>query len=349
MKKASSSLFVLVLFAAMVSQVNAQTQQGQQGGGAQGSFDPNYGSQGSAQGGHGQQGSAQGGHGQQGSAQGGHGQQGSAQGGYSQQGSAQGGYAQGGYGQQGSAQGGYGQGGYAGGYSQSRVISQRVSQQLRMREVRRVSEILRLSMGESIQLEASSITISAAALRNQAILEISSRGRLISSQIIRRQLDSVTILLPAMSRLDDLEISASDDLMLDTITVLVEESRGHRQDMQPMSGQLIKLDVRQDIRMSGSIDLKQLVQQQLGLTLEGAQIERIGIEAQVLRGRSASVQVEMNYRMQGQIKMISDAQRMTPILLNSLEDVRGSLRLQIRGDLVITQIVIRVGQVRRLW
>jgi hypothetical protein len=204
-------------------------------------------------------------------------------------------------------------------------------------------------MSESMELEASSITISASALRNQALISVSSRGRLISSQLIRRQLDTVTILLPLGSRLDDLELSASDDLILDTITVLAEESRGHQQEMQPMSGQMLKLFISQDIRGAGEIHLKQLVKQQLGLSLEGVQIERIAVQGIVMRGRSASVQVEMNNRLVGPVKMISEAQRITPIPLNSFEEVRGSLRLLVRGDVVITEIAIRVGQVRRIW
>ena len=92
MNKASSSLFVLVLFAALATQVNAQSRGGHHGSG------------------------------------------------------------QGGYGQQGPAQ----------------VITQRISQSLRMREVRRVSELLRLSMSESMELNANSITLFASSLRNPA-------------------------------------------------------------------------------------------------------------------------------------------------------------------------------------
>ena len=313
MNKASSSLFVLVLFAALATQANAQSREGRHGSG-------------------------QGGYGQQGSAQGGYGQQGSAQGGYGQQGSAQGGY-----GQQGSAQGGYGQPGPA------QVITQRISQSLRMREVRRVSELLRLSMSESMELNANSITLFASSLRNPAMIQISSRGRMISNQIIQRQLSSVTILLPAQSRLDDLEISASDDILIDTITVLAESSRVRRQDMPAMSGQLIKLDLRQDVRMSAEINLKQLVQQQLGISLEGAQIERVAVQGQVLRGRSATVQVGMNNRIISEVKTISEFQGVTPLPLGTMEEVRGDLTLLVRGDVFLSQIIIRVGQVRRSW
>ena len=293
MNKASSSLFVLVLFAALASQANAQIRDGHHG-------------------------SAQGGYGQQGSAQGGWGQQGSAQGGYGQQ-------------------------------APSQVITQRISQSLRMREVRRVSELLRLSMSESMDLNANSITLFASSLRNPAMIQISSRGRMISNQIIQRQLSSVTILLPAQSRLDDLEISASDDMLIDTITVLAESSRVRRQDMSAMSGQLIKLDLRQDVRMSAEINLKQLVQQQLGISLEGAQIERIAVQGQVLRGRSATVQVGMNNRIISEVKTISELQGVTPLPLGTMEEVQGDLTLLVRGDVFVSQIIIRVGQVRRSW
>ena len=371
MKKASSSLFLLVLFAAVATQVNAQTPHGQQGGGTQGTFDPNWGQQGSAQGGYGQQGSGQGGYGQQGSGQGGYGQQGSAQGGYGQQGSGQGGYgqqgsSQGGYTQggyqggytqggyqggytQGGYQGGYTQGGYQGGYSQPQVITERISQQLRMREVRRISELLRLTMSESMDLEATSITLVASAFRNQAQIDISSRGRLISTQIVRRQLGTISFFLPTKVRLDDLEISASDDVLLDTMSVLAERSYRQPQGIQAVSGQMLHLEVRQDIRIGGEIHLKQLVQQQLGITLDGAQIERIAVQGIVTWGRSATVQVEMNNRLVGPIKTLSASQGVTPIPLNSYEEVRGSLKLLVRGDVSITQIHIRVGQVRRTW
>ena len=236
-------------------------------------------------------------------------------------------------------------------YAQSdQVISQRISQSLRMREVRRISELLRLSMSESMDLQASSLTILAQSLRGPAMIVISSRGRLISSQSVRRQLSEVTMLIPPMTSLDELELSVSDDVIIDTVSALVRSSRsqgpGPGRQMQPMSGQMLRLDVRQDIRYSGEIHLKQLVKQQLGLNLEGVQIERIAVEAQVMRGFSASVQVELNGRLVGPVKTINTSQIVTPIPLNSIEEVRGSLRLLVRGDVVINQVHIRIGQVR---
>ena len=289
MKKASS-LFVLIFFAIMISQVNAQV-------------GPRH-----------QEGHDHGQHGQGGS---------------------------------------YGQGGY----SQDQVLSERVNLPMRMRESRRLSELLRLSMSESRDLEVISITLLASAMRGQTQIDILSRGRPVGApQVIRRQFSELTLLLPSQTKIEDLEIMTSDDITLDTITAQVRNSYnplplpgpGPSRDMQPMSGQLIRLDVREDIRYSGEIRLKQLVSQQLGLSLEGAQIERIAVQGMVMRGMSASVQVEMNNRIVSPAKIISMSQGMTPIPLNSLEEVRNSLSLVVQGDVVITQINIRLGQVRQI-
>lgn len=234
---------------------------------------------------------------------------------------------------------------------QGRVISQRVLQSVRGFERVRISELLRLSMSESRDLEVSSLIIVSQSSRTQASLEVLSLGRSVQApQIIRRQLSEMRLQLPARTLLDDLEISVSDDAIIESISVEVKSSYNplpqQPREMQPMSGQMLELSVRQDIRGAGEIGLKQLVKQQLGLSLEGSQIERIVLQGQVLRGVSASVQVELNNRPVGPVKMISQATRQTPIPLNSIEEVRGALRLIVRGDVIITSIMIRVGLVR---
>jgi hypothetical protein len=118
--------------------------------------------------------------------------------------------------------------------------------------------------------------------------------------------------------------------------------------MQPMSGQMLRLDLREEIRYSGVIDLKRIIEQQLGITLVGAQIERIAVQGMVLRGIGASVQVAMNNHSVGPIKTLSPSQGVTPIPLNTFEEVQSSLVLVVQGDVVISQVNIRVGQVRIL-
>ena len=70
------------------------------------------------------------------------------------------------------------------------------------------------------------------------------------------------------------------------------------------------------------------------------------VEAQpLLRGRSATVQVELNGRLVGPMKVISPSQTRTPLPINSFEEIR-TLRLVVNGEARITDIGIRIGQVR---
>lgn len=359
----ASSLFVLILLGSLVADAVAQTNPprggqhsgGQQSGQGSGSYNPNYPVPGQQGGNYqaGMQGGGQQGGQQQGGYQGGQ-QQGGYQGGQ-QQGGYQGGQQQGGYQggqQQGGYQGGQQQGGYQGGYNpqqpqnpygQGRIISQQLLQSLRSYETLRLSDALRLSMNESRDLEVLSITLTAQALRNQATVDVLSRGRsVVVPQLLRRQMSQLRLQLPTLSRLDDLEIIASDEVILDNIQVEVRSSIP--QVVRPMSGQLLTIQVPQVIRNS-EVPVKQLVKQQLGLTLDGVVIEKMAIVAQAVRG-AASVQLEMNGRIMSEVKSVSTVARAMPLLMNSGIAADGNLRVIVRGEVMIREISIRVGQVR---
>jgi hypothetical protein len=154
----------------------------------------------------------------------------------------------------------------------------------------------------------------------------------------------------------DLEISSLDDIFVESISAQIIRPRGQggwgqQREQQPLPQQMLSLRVDQDIRFSGQIDLKELVRQQLGLTLEGSEIERVIVRAQpsVMRGRVSgpipSCQVELNNRLVGPMKPISGSQMQTPLQVNSIEELR-SLRLIVNGDAFISDISIRIGQVR---
>jgi hypothetical protein len=233
---------------------------------------------------------------------------------------------------------------------QSQIISERIMQMVRMHERLRVSELLRLSPGEEHLLQARSLTLLASSPRGPVQVDILSLGRSTGApQIVRRQQSEVRVQLPLGTQIADLEISVSDDLMLDTITAEVESSYSPGpipgQQVQPFPGQMLKLDVRRDVRGAADISLEQIAQQQLGLTLEGSQIERVVLLGSVVRGYSATAQVLMDGRLVGPIKSIG-TQLTTPIPLRSFEEVRRDLRLIIRGDVIIQQINIVVGNVR---
>lgn len=239
-------------------------------------------------------------------------------------------------------------------HGQSEIISERVLQQLGSYERLRLVDILRLSPSETRDLEVVSLTVLAKGIRGQATLDVLERDRSVAvPQLIRKQITEVRIPLSAMTKVEELELAASDEMLIDTVTLEVRSRYGQGgggwgqplPEPQVMSGQSVKLPLNQQIRVSGELPLRQLVKQQLGLSLEGAQIERIAIQATLLRGASASVSVEMNQRVIA-IKAISGANRATPILLNTIEDVRSNLRLIVRGDVVIHQVMIKVGHVR---
>jgi hypothetical protein len=236
-------------------------------------------------------------------------------------------------------------------YSPAQVISQSINQIFAMGESRRVAELLRLSMSESRGLTAISLTMTASA-RGQAMVEILNRGRPQSQpQIIRGRMNQVSFPLPAGTNLEDLELRVQSEVMVDSLSAEVQSTYNpapapRPRLMQPMSGQMLRLELRQEIRYGGEIPLKRLVEEQLAITLEGAQIERVAVQGMVTRGMAASVQVEMNNRLVSPVKSISPAQGITPLPINSFEEVQSSLKLLVSGDVVITQINIRVGQVR---
>ena len=234
---------------------------------------------------------------------------------------------------------------------QGQILSQRVLQTIRMFEGVRISELLRPSQSDG-DLEARSLTLLASSIRGQAQLDVlNSFGQSLGSGILRKQQSEIRIQLPAHTRLSELEISASEDILLDTVTAEVESSYSPlpfpgQQEMQPAPQSMLRLSVHQDIRSLGEIHLKQLVKQQLGLTLAGAEIERVVVVGStLLYGRSASVQVELNNRLAGPAKYLSSAQKNIPLQVNSREEIR-SLQLIVRGEARIEMVHIRIGQVR---
>jgi hypothetical protein len=141
----------------------------------------------------------------------------------------------------------------------------------------------------------------------------------------------------------------------------VPPQRDHRRDdhrplppapreRQVLAYSLITIQVNQMIRQSGVIPLKALVKQQYGLTLEGAQIDRVVVLGSSLGRFShpASVQVLLNGYSVGPEKYLDGRNLRTPLRVQSYEEVQGTLQLQVRGDARIDQINIRVGSVRPL-
>lgn len=232
---------------------------------------------------------------------------------------------------------------------QSEIMSEQVNTSMRSYERLRLSDLLRLSWQQQAGLEIRSLRILAQSLTpGQALLEVSQRGRILGSQSLRRQMSEASFILPHGTTLEGLELSSTSELYLSSITAEVERSRfpggGFEQQVSPHS--LVTLQVHQSVRGFANISLDQLLRQQQGLTLEGAEIERVIVEGQPLGyGRAASVQVELNRRPVGEIKYLSLQQRQLPLQVHSMEEAR-TLGLIVNGDAQIFEVRIRVGQVR---
>lgn len=233
--------------------------------------------------------------------------------------------------------------------SQSQIIQEQANMVLRSLDRLRLSDLLRLQRHQE-QLEILSLRIQAQSMAQvQSQLEVRAMGRVLSSQIVRRQMQDVSIALPAGTLASSVELAASGDTYVSTIIAEVREQRipgpGPGQVMQVSANSLVTLKLQQSVRGYAQISLDQLVRSQLGLSLEGASLERVVVQGQPLgMGRAASVQVELNNRPTGDVKYLGQ-QAQTPIQIQTMEEVR-SLSLIVSGDALISEVRIRVGQVR---
>ena len=242
-----------------------------------------------------------------------------------------------------------------------RIIHEHVGQNLRMYERLRLSDLLRLSLQEQRNLELISLSVEAQSLRNgPSQLTLSQHGRSIISETIRKKKQQVRLQIPASTKIDGLELSTSDEIFLES--VIAEVGQIHmptpwpQPQPQPQPGPeripqvsphaFITLQIHRQIRGHAQLPLRKMVKEQLGLSLAGAEIERVVVQGQPLMyGRHASVQVELNNRLVGQAKFLSPAQDRLPLQVNTSEEVR-TLQLVVNGDALIETIAIRVGTVR---
>lgn len=230
-----------------------------------------------------------------------------------------------------------------------RIIQERVAQHLRSYQRMRVVNLLRLNHQE-MNLEVRSLSLMAETLINApADLQVLHLGRPIATDKVRKNLKEVKVILPPMVRISELELSATADIYIDSATLEVERRGQHRPfpeyDPQVQPNQMITLQVNQHVRGRTELHLKQMVKQQLGLSLAGAEIERVIVQADPMGSRAASVQVELNNRLVGPLKFIDRSVERMPLPIVSSEEVR-SLQLIVNGDAYVQTVGIRVGRVR---
>jgi predicted DNA-binding protein (UPF0251 family) len=236
---------------------------------------------------------------------------------------------------------------------QNEIIQEQVNLSLRTFERLRLSDLLRLSWQDT-GLELISLRVMAQSLvHGPSQLEISARGRVLATQVIRRQLQEVTVTVPPSTFIEELELSTGGEIYISSLTAEVRRNnqrpgpgQGNGWEAQVSPQSALSVQVNQTVRGFAEIDLARLVKEQMGLTLEGAEIERVVVMGQPgMYGRSASVQVALNRRPVSDIKYLSAQERQVPLRINSLEEAR-SLALLVNGDAQIFEVRIRIGQVR---
>jgi hypothetical protein len=233
------------------------------------------------------------------------------------------------------------------------VLTQPLRTSLLPGQTLRLGQAMGLSPMDEAQLEVLSVSVLAQTHRGRAELTLQRLAQQItSSERVRPLLGQVNLTLPVGTLLQGLELISTNEVLIESVTLTVRRTHapipgpGLPHDVQVVPNQMITLQLQQQIIGRGEIPLRQLVRQQLGLSLNGAEIERIVIEGQPMGGRIASVQVELNNRMVTQLEYLTPGRRMKPIRMMTNEEVRGNLRLHVQGDAFIQQIHIRVGQVR---
>ena len=253
-------------------------------------------------------------------------------------------------------------------YAQVRgqTLQESLHQDLRPRERLRLSELLRLSYQDQEEFEILSLRVTAQALQGregrgrEERLELSERGRVISSQVIQRQLRDVQFVLPQGTTFESLELTSTSPVYLSQITAEVRSRRmpdrfpGPHPGPRPDGGydtpatpnSFLILRSYQQVRGFAVISVDQLARQQYGVSLEGAEVEMVIVQGDpVMYGRPATVQVELNRRLVGDIRYLNAPQSQIPLPLQRGETVR-SLSLVVNGDALITEIRVRVGEVR---
>ena len=105
----------------------------------------------------------------------------------------------------------------------------------------------------------------------------------------------------------------------------------------------LHLRVNETIRTQGTIRLAQLIKQQYGAVMDGAEIQRVTVIGGVTHHRQASLQLEINNRPAAMPKVLRRGQSMMQV--DSREEIR-SFQLEVYGDAFIESVVVSVGMVR---
>lgn len=233
-------------------------------------------------------------------------------------------------------------------YGRNETYQESIQQTLQEGQSARLSNLLRISGPEVREMDVISLSFTAQSFNGPAELYLYSNGQFLQTLQVSRNLRQIRAYLPANVPLNGLVISVSEEVFLDSVYVEVrkkEINRHDRYDRQVVAGSFLKLNVYQNINGQGQIELQRLINQQLGLSLEGAEILKITVEGRPQGLVPVLLQAELNNRTIGKPKLFHIAKSRVHLNVGSREEV-DSLRINVVGDIQITRVIISIGQVR---
>jgi hypothetical protein len=245
-------------------------------------------------------------------------------------------------------------------FAQGRIISERVVQTIRSFERHQLDDLLRLSRAEERRMEVRSLSITAESLIGPVQLTLSQNGLPLATEIVRRNLREITLNLPRIVSVDELELSASGEIFIDTISAEISiRGRPHPGPgpgpgpnpypyPQPAQYSDLRVRVDQDFSSYGVVHLKNLIREQLGVLIIDNEIESLTVEAYA-RGRNqiASLQVELNGRLLGREQYIRNDRILHFLPVNSFERI-STLQLITKGEVSIKNVIVRVRDIRHV-
>lgn len=231
-------------------------------------------------------------------------------------------------------------------------VTQRVQESLRSGESLKISQWLRLSDSEARELVGLKLRV-----RNQngssSSLSLLAQGRVLETTQVRSSYsEEITFHLSSEIHLETLRLICHGEVMVESISGVLRnyQDYGSTYLRQPEPEEMIQLHLNKVVRGGTRFQLSHMTQEMQGLTLEGAEIERIILigRAESRTRTSASAQVLMDGRPVSGHELVNTYSDKTPIRILSSQSVTHSLELLVQGEMIVDAVLIKVGRVQRI-
>lgn len=212
-----------------------------------------------------------------------------------------------------------------------------------------LGQVLKLSPEGHYARELISITLIAQSRgRHSSRIELLEFGRLIDTQPAPRFAAEVSFNLNGGMRPEQLEISSPTGVYIDSVRAEFKSLRNphdYSYGRQPLPFSVLSLQIGQNFRRQGFLNLLDILNRQHQISLEGTQIEKITITGHPLGYGAAGVELQLNNQTTGTLGHISYSNQFIELFPTSPGPIF-SLGLGLYGDVHIHEVRIHIGQIR---